>query len=108
MRTWWNFPATAERFRRYIQQPVLTDIRLTFSASTVYDVVPRRPPDLLARRPLVVFGKFRGKGAGKDQTQDPSGLCRAGGIARESRCGYSRGETGRSTSLSSPQSTQTY
>jgi len=55
----------ADRFRRYIQQPVLTDIRLSFSSSSVYDVVPRRPPDLLARRPLIVFGKYRGKGAGK-------------------------------------------
>lgn len=55
----------AARFRRYIQQPVLTDIRLSFSSSSVYDVVPRRPPDLLARRPLIVFGKYRGKGVGK-------------------------------------------
>jgi Ca-activated chloride channel family protein len=55
----------ADRFRRYIQQPVLTDIRLTFSSSSVYDVVPKRAPDLLARRPLIVFGKYRGKSAGK-------------------------------------------
>lgn len=55
----------ADRFRRYIQQPVLTDIRLTFSSSSVYDVVPKRAPDLLARRPLIVFGKYRGKRAGK-------------------------------------------
>jgi Ca-activated chloride channel family protein len=57
--------AVADRFRRYIQQPVLTDIRLSFSSSNVYDVVPRRLPDLLARRPLIVFGKYRGRGAGK-------------------------------------------
>ncbi len=57
--------ATAARFQRYIQQPVLTDIRLTFSSAKVYDVVPRQPPDLLARRPLIVFGKYRGTGAGK-------------------------------------------
>ncbi len=55
----------ADRFRRYIQQPLLTDIRLVFSSPDVYDVIPRRPPDLLARRPLVVMGKYRSKTAPK-------------------------------------------
>jgi Ca-activated chloride channel homolog len=58
-------PQMADRFRRYIQQPVLTDIRLTFSSPNIYDVVPRHPPDLLARRPLMVLGKYRGKTAPK-------------------------------------------
>ncbi|MFH2010122.1 MAG: VIT domain-containing protein [bacterium] len=54
----------ATRFRKYIESPLLTDIKLEFSSAGVYDVVPQRPPDLLAKRPLIVFGKYRGQ-AGK-------------------------------------------
>src|SRR4029453_9396455 len=50
----------ASRLRRYIESPVLTDIDLTFSGFDVYDVEPRKVPDLFASRPIVVFGKWRG------------------------------------------------
>jgi Ca-activated chloride channel family protein len=54
----------AARLRRYIDSPVMTGIELTFSGFDVYDVEPRRVPDLLASRPVVVFGKWRGPAAG--------------------------------------------
>jgi Ca-activated chloride channel homolog len=54
----------AARFRRYIDSPVLTGIDLTFSGFDVYDVEPRRIPDLFASRPIVVFGKWRGAAHG--------------------------------------------
>ncbi len=53
----------AERFRKYVQSPVLTGIELSYQGGRIYDVIPRRPPDLLAQRPLVVFGKYQGAGS---------------------------------------------
>ena len=53
-------PEAAAKLRHYIDSPVLTDINLTFSGFDVYDVEPRKIPDLFASRPIVVFGKWRG------------------------------------------------
>ncbi len=56
--------ASAARFRRYIGSPVLTGIELDFGDMEVYDVEPQTTPDLLAERPLIVFGKWRGEPKG--------------------------------------------
>jgi Ca-activated chloride channel family protein len=40
-------------------------VKVTFDGLAAYDVTPSRVPDLLAERPLVVFGKYRGKAAGR-------------------------------------------
>lgn len=50
----------AERFREYIQTPVLTDINVRAVGFDIYDVNPMRFPDLFAQRPVVLFGKWRG------------------------------------------------
>jgi Ca-activated chloride channel family protein len=55
---------TAERFRRYIQSPVLTGVNVTFDGFQTYDVEPAKVPDLFAERPIVVFGKWRGPAQG--------------------------------------------
>ncbi len=55
----------AERFREYIQSPLLTRIKLDFGAFQVYDVEPVGVPDVFAERPVTVFGKWRGKPTGK-------------------------------------------
>ena len=52
--------ATAEKFQEYIQAPVLTDIKIQSVGFDTYDVFPAHFPDLLAQRPLIVFGKWRG------------------------------------------------
>jgi Ca-activated chloride channel family protein len=57
--------ATADRFRRYIRSPVLTGITVDFDGFDAYDVEPSGHPDLLAERPLVAFGKWRGGKTGK-------------------------------------------
>ena len=57
-------PAIAERFRQYIQSPVLTDIDVRAEGFEIYDVHPRAHPDLLAHRPVVMFGKWRGTPSG--------------------------------------------
>ncbi len=56
--------AIADKFREYIQFPVLTDIQVKTPGFDVYDVFPTHFPDLLADRPIVVFGKWRGPVAG--------------------------------------------
>ncbi|MBW2064727.1 MAG: VWA domain-containing protein [Deltaproteobacteria bacterium] len=54
----------AGRFRKLIETPVLTGITLDFGEFHVYDVEPRSIPDLFADRPLVLFGKWRGRPEG--------------------------------------------
>lgn len=56
--------STAVRFREYIQSPVLTDVSVHAVGFEVYDVQPGSLPDLFARRPVIVFGKWRGDIAG--------------------------------------------
>ncbi|HKU74707.1 MAG TPA: VIT and VWA domain-containing protein [Pyrinomonadaceae bacterium] len=50
----------ATKFREYIETPVLTDIQVRSIGFDTYDVNPMRFPDLLAQRPIVLFGKWRG------------------------------------------------
>ncbi|MCP4396284.1 MAG: VWA domain-containing protein [bacterium] len=54
----------AEKFRRYVQSPVLTGIECDFGEFEVYDVEPLSVPDVLAERPVLLFGKWRGKTQG--------------------------------------------
>lgn len=63
----------AGRLRRYIDSPVLTDIAVTFRGFDAYDVEPREIPDLLASRPIVLFGKWRGAAAGSIEISGKTG-----------------------------------
>ena len=63
----------AATLRRYIDSPVLTDIDVTFSGFEVYDVEPRKVPDLFASRPIVVFGKWRGAATGSIEISGRTG-----------------------------------
>jgi len=66
--------AVAEDFRRYIETPLLTDIRVRYDGFDAYDVEPPSLPDLFAARPLVLFGKYRSpKGAIVVTGKTPSG-----------------------------------
>ncbi|HEV8203059.1 MAG TPA: VIT and VWA domain-containing protein, partial [Pyrinomonadaceae bacterium] len=56
--------AAAMKFREYIETPVLTDIQVRSIGFDTYDVNPMRFPDLLAQRPIILFGKWRGPVAG--------------------------------------------
>lgn len=57
-------PARAEAFRALVQSPVLTRIETDFGGFEVYDVEPSSVPDVLADRPVIIFGKWRGKPRG--------------------------------------------
>ena len=56
--------AQAEKFRKYIQSPVLTDINVSFPGFDAYDVEPEHVPDVLAERPIIIAGKWRGSDKG--------------------------------------------
>jgi Ca-activated chloride channel family protein len=66
-------PDAAARLRRYIDTPVLTGIDVTFSGLDTYDVEPKNVPDLFARRPIVVFGKWRGSATGSIEISGKTG-----------------------------------
>ncbi len=50
---------TAEKFIRYIEHPLLTDIEVKFEGFDAYEVEPLSLPDLFAQRPLILFGKYK-------------------------------------------------
>ncbi|HSD45602.1 MAG TPA: VIT domain-containing protein [Pyrinomonadaceae bacterium] len=50
----------ADKFREYVQSPVLTDINVRAIGFDAYDLNPVKFPDLMAQRPIVLFGKWRG------------------------------------------------
>jgi Ca-activated chloride channel family protein len=54
----------AEKFRNYINTPVLTQIKPDFGKFQTYDIEPVAIPDMLAERPIVIFGKYKGNPAG--------------------------------------------
>lgn len=58
-------PEQAARFRRMVESPVLTNVKVTFGGLDVYDVEPQALPDVLGERPVIVFGKWRADSEGK-------------------------------------------
>ncbi|MEZ4885632.1 MAG: TonB family protein [Chitinophagales bacterium] len=54
----------ASKFRQYISEPLLTNIQLKFNGFEAYDVSQKSFPDLMASRPIVVFGKYKGAAKG--------------------------------------------
>ena len=56
--------AQAERFRQYINTPVLTQITFNPGAFQAYDIEPASVPDMMAERPILIFGKYKGKPQG--------------------------------------------
>lgn len=64
---------TAQRFKHYIETPVLTGINVEFEGFDVYDVQPQHIPDLFAERPLLVYGKWRGDADGSIHIQGHRG-----------------------------------
>jgi Ca-activated chloride channel homolog len=58
-------PAQAAKFRELIQSPVLTGIKVDYGQFQVYDEEPPSIPDVLAERPVVIVGKWRGQPQGQ-------------------------------------------
>jgi Ca-activated chloride channel family protein len=64
---------TANKFRKLIESPVLTGINVDFGKFKAYDVEPPSIPDVMADRPVIVFGKWRGSPLGSISLQGYSG-----------------------------------
>jgi Ca-activated chloride channel family protein len=54
----------AAKFRQYIANPVLTDIKVAYEGFSASEVEPQALPDLFAMRPLTLLGKYRGSPTG--------------------------------------------
>ncbi|MCI4625247.1 MAG: VWA domain-containing protein [Candidatus Magnetoovum sp. WYHC-5] len=50
----------AQKLRNIIKTPVLTNVKVDYSAFDAYDVEPVSIPDVFTKRPIVVFGKWKG------------------------------------------------
>lgn len=55
---------TAERFKTYIESPVLTDLHVTYDGFDTYEIEPDSLPTLFAQKPVVLFGKWKGEKSG--------------------------------------------
>ena len=64
---------TAERFRAYVEAPILTDIQVSFEGFDAYDTEPSSVPTLFASRPVVLFGKWRGEPGGSIRISGKAG-----------------------------------
>jgi Ca-activated chloride channel family protein len=64
---------SAGKFRNYISSPVLTNIKMKYPGFSVYDVIPGQIPDVLAERPIVVIGKYKGTASGKIELNGQTG-----------------------------------
>lgn len=64
----------ADKFRKYITSPVLTDITVNAEGLEIFDVEPYSVPDVLADRPVIVFGKYKKGGFGKLTIKGVGGL----------------------------------
>jgi len=63
----------ADKFRKYIQSPVLTGIKCEFGSFQAKSVEPPAVPDVLAERPVIVFGKWTDKPEGTITVTGTSG-----------------------------------
>lgn len=63
----------AEKFRTYIESPVLTDIQVSFENFNAYDVEPAILPTLYAQKPIVLLGKWSGEASGTIQITGNTG-----------------------------------
>ncbi|EDM44402.1 von Willebrand factor type A like domain [unidentified eubacterium SCB49] len=55
----------AEDFKKYIDSPVMTQVKFETKGFDVYDVEPSAVPDIFAARPVVIFGKYKGEANGE-------------------------------------------
>jgi Ca-activated chloride channel family protein len=55
----------AQRFAAYVQKPALTHLRVGFDGFNAIALEPSSYPDLFAQRPVLIFGKYKGRAAGR-------------------------------------------
>lgn len=55
----------AAAFKKLIASPLFTQIQLKTEGFDIYDVSPKSIPDVFADRPILIYGKYKGKAKGK-------------------------------------------
>ena len=65
--------SNAEKFRNYIQNPVLTNIEVSYDGFDVYDIATPQIPDVFAERPIILYGKYKGEATGNINIKGKSG-----------------------------------
>lgn len=55
----------AQKFKEYIETPALTNVKVDFDLSQVYDIEPSSVPDVMAERPILIMGKYKDQLAGQ-------------------------------------------
>ena len=63
----------AARFAAMIASPVLTGVGARFDGAAARDIEPASLPDVFAQRPVILFGKWDGRSAGRLQLTGRSG-----------------------------------
>lgn len=63
----------ADKFKKYVESPALTNIKVNYGTLSAYDVEPTAVPDVLADRPIIVVGKYKGAPTGKITVTGVSG-----------------------------------
>ncbi|HLP95800.1 MAG TPA: VIT domain-containing protein [Saprospiraceae bacterium] len=63
----------AEKFRKYVAEPVLTNVWVSFNGFDAYDIQPSFIPDVMSDRPVMIIGKWRGAPTGTIQLNGYSG-----------------------------------
>jgi len=63
----------AEKFRKYIQSPVLSNIKTKFNNFKAYDLINDKIPDLMSDRPILLMGKYSGEPKGSIEITGFSG-----------------------------------
>lgn len=63
----------AEKFRKYINTPVLSQIKYKIEGFDAYDIEPIQLSDVMAERPIILFGKYKGKPKGSITIEGYSG-----------------------------------
>lgn len=63
----------ADKMKKYIESPVLTKINLGYDGFAAYDTDPTSVPDVLAERPIIITGKFKGSASGKIKVEGYTG-----------------------------------
>jgi len=65
--------AGAASFREMIESPVLTGVQVAFDGFSVDQLAPWPVPDVFARRPVLLAGRFRGESGGRIRISGRSG-----------------------------------
>ncbi|HIO72420.1 MAG TPA: TonB family protein, partial [Flavobacteriales bacterium] len=64
----------AEKFRKYVDSPVLTNIKVSYNGFSAYDIEPLTIPDVFAEKPVLIYGKWNGSKSGTIDLRGSNGL----------------------------------